>query len=254
MLLNVAANSRDAMQRGGTLKIATRNVGDTVVIEVIDTGVGMMPDVAARAFEPFFTTKEQSKSAGTGMGLAVVHGIVNQAGGRVEIESKPDQGTALRIYLPAYEGPAVAAKITTATAERGVETLLIVDDDDYVRRATARALRNRGYTVTEAANGRGALMALDNAKFDLMLTDIVMPGMNGRVLAEAARSRLPELPILFMTGFTDDEIVKVGVANGRMELIEKPFTIPALVAKVRSVLDAETPMRETGRIPLAIAR
>jgi CheY-like chemotaxis protein len=187
------------------------------------------------------------------MGLAVVHGIVDQAGGKLEIDSKPNAGTTIRIYLPACD--AAPPRAPTADAnERGVESILIVDDDDYVRRATARALRGRGYTVIEAANGRAALVALPSAKFDLMLTDIMMPGMNGRALAEQARARFPDLRVLFMTGYTDDETVRLGVAAGEVDLIEKPFTIPALATKVREVLDADAPMRATGKIPLVTGK
>jgi two-component system, cell cycle sensor histidine kinase and response regulator CckA len=251
VILNVAVNARDAMPAGGTLTVASRNIGDTVCIEIVDDGTGMSSAVVARACEPFFTTKDQGK--GSGMGLAVVHGIVDQAGGKLEIESKPNVGTTVRIFLPACDAAPPRAPTSDAD-ERGVETILIVDDDDYVRRATARALRGRGYTVIEAANGRAALVALSTSKFDIMLTDIMMPGMNGRVLAEQARARFPELPVLFMTGYTDDETIRRGVAAGEMDLIEKPFTIPALATKVREVLDADVPMRATGKIPLTTAK
>jgi PAS domain S-box-containing protein len=248
IILNLAVNARDAMPNGGTLTLASRNIGDTVCLEVVDDGAGMSADVVARACEPFFTTKEQGK--GTGMGLAVVHGIVDQAGGRLEIQSKLGTGTTMRIYLPACADAIAMPRTTTAEQEqRGVETILIVDDDDYVRRATARALRGRGYTVLEAASGRAALVALPTAKVDLMLTDIMMPGMNGRVLAETALMRFRDLRILFMTGYTDDEVVRGGVAAGEVELIEKPFTIPALAIKVRRMLDCEVPIRPTSRLP-----
>ncbi|HTL35385.1 MAG TPA: ATP-binding protein [Kofleriaceae bacterium] len=250
VILNLAVNARDAMPNGGTLTLASRNIGDTVCLEVIDSGTGMSSEVLARACEPFFTTKEQGK--GTGMGLAVVHGIVDQAGGRLEMTSKPNVGTTVRIYLPACEETIAIPRATTAEQEmRGVETILIVDDDDYVRRATARALRGRGYTVIEAASGRAALVALPTANIDLMLTDIMMPGMNGRVLAENAIARFPDLRVLFMTGYTDDEVVRGGVAAGEVDLIEKPFTIPALATKVREMLDWDVPMRPTGRISMA---
>jgi two-component system, cell cycle sensor histidine kinase and response regulator CckA len=236
VILNLAVNARDAMPTSGRLCLTTRNVGADVVLEVSDTGSGMAPDVLARACEPFFTTKEQGK--GTGMGLAVVHGIIDGASGRLDITSAIGVGTTFRITLPAFEGPAQGVRKTSEHATRGIENILIVDDDDYVRRATARALRSRGYSVVEAGNGRAALIALTTAPFDLLLTDIVMPGMSGRVLAEAACARFPELKIMFMTGYTDDAIVHDGVTTGVVDLIEKPFTIPALAAKVRQVLDA----------------
>jgi two-component system, cell cycle sensor histidine kinase and response regulator CckA len=244
VILNLAVNARDAMSNGGTLSLTTRTIESSVVLEVSDTGTGMTPEVVARACEPFFTTKEQGK--GTGMGLAVVHGIVERAGGRLEIETRVGSGTTFRIRLPAFDGPSQIVRPSSDEAMRGVETIVIADDDDHVRRATARSLRKRGYTVIEAVNGLTALVALAGADVDLLLTDIVMPGMNGRVLAETARTRFPQLKILFMTGYTDDEVVHAGVASGRVDLIEKPFTIVALAAKVRSVLD-EVPADEAPR-------
>jgi len=248
VILNLAVNARDAMPGRGSLRLTTRNVGDHVALEVSDNGSGMSPEVRARACEPFFTTKEQGK--GTGMGLAVVHGIVDAAGGRVEIVSEVGVGTTFRILLPCVDGPIQTVRAVSDGSVRGVETILIVDDDDYVRRATARALRSRGYTVLEAGNGRTALVTLPTANIDLLLTDIVMPGMNGRVLAEAAQARFPELKVLMMTGYTDDEVVHTAVASGRADLIEKPFTIAELTHKVRAVLDAEaTPVIDIDEPP-----
>jgi len=238
VILNLAVNARDAMPRNGTVRVSTRSIGNCIALEVSDTGIGMRPEVLARACEPFFTTKELGK--GTGMGLAVVHGIIDNANGRIEIESKVGHGTTFRILLPASGGDADVHRAMGDAATRGVETIMIVDDDDYVRRATARALRARGYTVVEAPSGRAALLALPKLDIDLLLTDIVMPGMNGRVLAEAAGARFPELKILFMTGYTDDEIIHAGLARGEVDLIEKPFTIQALAHKVRDVLDYES--------------
>jgi len=238
VILNLAVNARDAMSGRGTLRIATRNVDDGIAIEVTDNGSGMSSEVQARACEPFFTTKAPGK--GTGMGLAVVHGIVDQAKGRIDIASQLGSGTTFRIALPAVGGRIETPRNITEDTNRGVETILIVDDDDYVRRATARALRSRGYTVFEASNGRAALLALPTESITLLLTDLVMPGMNGRVLAEAARARFPDLKTLYMTGYTNDEVVHVGLARGEVDLIEKPFTIKALAAKVRTVLDDAT--------------
>ncbi len=241
VILNLAVNARDAMPAHGRLMLSTRNAGSNVVLEVADTGGGMSPEVLARACEPFFTTKEQGN--GTGMGLAVVHGIVDGAHGRLEISSEVGRGTTFRITLPAFDGPAQNIRAPSELATRGVETILIVDDDDHVRRATARALRSRGYSVREASNGRAALIALSTAPCDLLLSDIVMPGMSGRVLAEAALGRFPDLKVLFMTGYTDDEIVHDGVTTGVVDLIEKPFTIPTLATKVREVLDGPGAVR-----------
>jgi PAS domain S-box-containing protein len=236
VILNLAVNARDAMPTRGRLQLTTRNADGDVVLEVTDTGSGMSPEVLARACEPFFTTKEQGK--GTGMGLAVVHGIVDGAHGKLEIASELGEGTTFRISLPAFEGPIVNVRTSADQETRGVENILLVDDDDHVRRVTARALRSRGYSVVEATNGRAALVALTSSPFDLLLSDIVMPGMSGRVLAEAALHRFPDLKVLFMTGYTDDDVVHDGVSSGSVDLIEKPFTINALAGKVRSVLDA----------------
>jgi CheY-like chemotaxis protein len=252
VLMNLAVNARDAMPRGGTLSITTRNApitaehasrhprvraGAGVMIEVADSGIGMTPDVIAHIFEPFFTTKEHGK--GTGMGLAVVHGIVEQAGGFIEVESEVGVGTTFRVYLPAVDAEADQADISAAIA-LGSETILVVDDDDYVRRSAARALRARGYQVIEAGSGALALEQLESGtRVDLLLTDVVMPGMDGRQLAEAARARFPGLRVLYTSGYTDDSVVRHGVMHGEVELIEKPFRIDALAKKVRQVLDQE---------------
>jgi CheY-like chemotaxis protein len=200
VLMNLAVNAREAMPRGGTLSITTRNVAITaehasrhlrvragagVMIEVADSGAGMSPDVIAHIFEPFFTTKAYGK--GTGMGLAVVHGIVEQAGGFIEVESELGVGTTFRVYLPVVDAQVDAAADIAAAIALGSETILVVDDD--VRRSAARALRARGYHVIEAGSGALALEQLAaGTRVDLLLTDVVMPGMDGRQLAEAARA------------------------------------------------------------------
>jgi two-component system cell cycle sensor histidine kinase/response regulator CckA len=236
ILMNLAVNARDAMARGGSLQIQTRNEGDQVVLSVTDTGAGMAPDVRDRIFEPFFTTKAIGK--GTGMGLAVVHGILDQAGGRIQVQSSVGSGTTFQVFLPAIDGA------TTIVGEQprvghGVENILMVDDDDYVRRAAARGLRAHGYTVHEARDGQAALQLLGQrgAKIDLLLTDVVMPGMDGRALAEAARAKDPDLQVLYMSGYTDDAVLRYGVKQAEVDLIEKPFGIQALAGKVRQVLD-----------------
>jgi two-component system, cell cycle sensor histidine kinase and response regulator CckA len=221
VLMNLAVNARDAMPRGGSLSLSTRNVnltadatrghpgakvGPAVELTVRDTGSGIPAEIQHRIFEPFFTTKGVGR--GTGMGLAVVHGIVDQAGGFIELDSQPNIGTTFRIYLPTVnESIAELDEIAGAMA-LGVESVLFVDDDDYVRRVAARALRTRGYTVIEASDGNAALAALTRERIDLLLTDVVMPGMDGRQLAELACTKQPELKVLYTSGYTDDAVVR----------------------------------------------
>lgn len=249
VLMNLAVNARDAMPRGGTLEITTRRItvdeaqvrshpdvsaGPAVQLSVADTGCGIAPETLAHIFEPFFTTKEQGK--GTGMGLAVVHGIVEQAGGFIEVESEIGRGTTFHVYLPIVQAEPTRHEEVAGALAVGAERILLVDDDEYVRRAAARALRARGYTVLEAADGRAALAQLREG-IDLLLTDVVMPRMDGRQLAELACATHPELKVLYTSGYTDDAIVRHGVADGDFELIEKPFRVSTLATRVRQVLD-----------------
>jgi two-component system, cell cycle sensor histidine kinase and response regulator CckA len=249
VLMNLAVNARDAMPRGGTLEIATRRVfvddlqvrrhpgattGPAVEVSVADTGCGIAPDALAHIFEPFFTTKEQGK--GTGMGLAVVHGIVEQAGGFIEVDSNVGQGTMFRVYLPIVNVEIDRPSQVAVALALGGEKILFVDDDEYVRRAAARALRARGYTVIEAADGRAALLQLHES-IDLLLTDVVMPRMDGRELADLACRAKPGLKVLYTSGYTDDAIVRHGVAAGNFELIEKPFRVDTLATRIRRMLD-----------------
>ena len=240
MILNLAVNARDAMSDGGTLALATRAIdiaplGRAVCLSVHDTGRGMPESVRARVFEPFFTTKDRGK--GTGLGLSVVYGIVEQAGGKIEVESRVGFGTTFHIYLPVAQAEPKAAEKPPAPArsDRG-ETILIVDDDDYVRRSAARSLRRAGYAVVEACDGEAALRVIAETMPDLMLTDVVMPGMDGRQLAERAMAKSPSLKVVFMSGYTEDEVVRRGV---RASLIQKPFSLAALTQKVREVLDQD---------------
>jgi PAS domain S-box-containing protein len=239
VLMNLAVNSRDAMPEGGTLTISTRKTSASeVLLSVTDTGCGMPPEVIARVFEPFFTTKEVGK--GTGLGLAVVHGIVQQANGRIEIESELGLGTTFRIRIPAVDAPADPVAERKGNAARGQEKIILVEDDCYVRAAASRALRARGYTVLEAAEGRAALRLLRDHKTDvrLLVTDIVMPGMNGRELAQMALERMPALPVLFMSGYADDNDLRQSVQRADAHFIEKPFRIDAFATKVRQVIDS----------------
>jgi CheY-like chemotaxis protein len=239
--MNLAVNARDAMERGGTLTITTRNVtsitGPEVKIAIADTGCGMTDEVRHRAFEPFFTTKGIGR--GTGLGLSVVHGIVKAAGGRIEIQSEAGVGTTFEIYLPAVDAPADKIDMPVATSAHGVETILFVDDDQYVRASASRALRSRGYAVVEASDGDAALKLLrDQADgIDLLVTDVVMPGMDGRQLADAARSAQSSLRVLYTSGYTDDAIVRHGVLQPEVAFLEKPYSVHRLAGKVREVLD-----------------
>jgi PAS domain S-box-containing protein len=253
VLMNLAVNARDAMPQGGELTIATRNVtiadpaehpdltpGEYVLLSVNDTGHGIAKATVGRIFEPFFTTKVVGR--GTGLGLATVFGIVKQSGGAVEVHSALGQGTTFDVYLPA--SIAVVA-LTAPTKKReeipsGTETVLLVEDEDAVRLLTANVLRTLGYDVIEAANGDEAIRAAQSSTrpIDLMITDVVMPHLGGREAVERIRATRPKLRVLFVSGYTDDAIVRYGVLQAEMPFLHKPFTPPALAKKVREVLDA----------------
>ncbi|MER9004442.1 CHASE3 domain-containing protein [Mesorhizobium sp. M0862] len=254
-ILNLAVNARDAMGEDGKMTIETANshldegyaathaevkAGQYVMIAVSDTGAGMPADVMERAFEPFFTTKPVDK--GTGLGLSQVFGFVKQSGGHVKICSEPGQGTTIRIYLPRFFGPEEAAISSERAGNPAVpvtETILVVEDDPRVRASTTDAMRELGYTVIHAASGQEALEKLgDNPGVALMFTDIVMPVMNGRKLAEEALARMPKLKVIFTTGFTRNAVVHNGVLDHDVHFLAKPFTIEQLAAKLRDVLDA----------------
>jgi signal transduction histidine kinase len=255
-LLNLAVNARDAMPRGGRLILQTENVqldasyarvhddvreGDYVLVSVQDTGVGMTKEVLAKAFDPFFTTKDIGQ--GTGLGLSQVYGFVRQSGGHVAIESEPGNGTALKLYLPRFVEfePAAAAEVAPLAVPLGNrhETILVVEDEDDVRRFTSGTLQELGYAVREAATGPEALQALrDHPEVRLLFTDIGLPGgLNGRELADEARRRWPRLKVLLTTGYTRDAIVRHGMLEAGVELIVKPFTEADLARKIREVLD-----------------
>lgn len=250
VLVNLALNARDAMPEGGTLNIETSaatidavEAGGTpvpyYVITVSDTGCGMTEDVKQHLFEPFFTTKDVGR--GTGLGLATCYGIVKQAGGQIWVDSEPGHGTAVRMYLPAIcDAPAGPEERHAAPAlPGGKETVLLVEDEPLVRRLASRVLGGLGYTVLEAANGEEALrLARAGEAFDLLLTDVVMPGMGGQELAQAARAMRPDARVLFMSGYTDDAVVRRGLSERSIDFLQKPFTPSALAMKVRHVLDA----------------
>ncbi|HEX3765136.1 MAG TPA: response regulator [Kofleriaceae bacterium] len=237
ILMNLAVNARDAMPRGGSLLIATRNLEHEVMIAMTDTGCGMTEEVKRRAFEPLFTTKAPGK--GTGLGLSVVHRIVEQAGGRIEVDSAPGAGTTFRVVLPLHTGPEAQSIKTPPKDGRGCEKVVIVDDDAYVRASISRALRRQGYDVLEAGDGPSALQLMvdQGRRIDLLVTDIVMPGMDGCELASAARRQRPTLQILYITGYTDDAVMRHGVERAAVDLLEKPFHSDTLAARVRQILD-----------------
>jgi two-component system cell cycle sensor histidine kinase/response regulator CckA len=251
-LLNMAINARDAMPDGGKLVIETRNVvlpdltgtvadaGTTpyVLLAMSDTGSGMTPETKSRLFEPFYTTKEQGK--GTGLGLAVVDGIVKQSGGRIEVYSEPGAGTTFNVYLPAtQEQDASALPPSDGRPPRGSETVLLVEDEPAVREMTQAALQRLGYTVLPAASGAEALQIAraNHGAIDVVLTDVVMPGMSGPQLVERLREDQPRLAALFMSGYTSDAVLRHGIETGEADFLQKPFSTSALATKLRQVLD-----------------
>lgn len=203
-----------------------------------DTGCGMSPETKARLFEPFYTTKDQGK--GTGLGLAVVDGIVKQSGGRIDVYSERGVGTTFNVYLPATteQGP-VAAVQQTGGPPRGSETVLLVEDEPAVRDITQAALQRQGYTVLPAASGAEALRIAraNQGVINVVLTDVVMPGMSGPQLVERLREEHPRLAALFMSGYTSDAVLRHGFETGQADFLQKPFTTSALAAKLRQVLD-----------------
>lgn len=257
IVLNLCVNARDAMPDGGRLTIETSNAfldddyaaahvevtaGQYVLISVTDTGIGMGPEVVARAFEPFYTTKGVGR--GTGLGLSQVLGFVKQSGGHVKIYSEVGRGTSVKIYLPRFFGEAADRQPSESASERprarDHEIVLLVEDEEKVRHVTVDSLRELGYTVVQASSGEAALQQLRlQPTIDLLLTDVVMPGMTGRALAEAVRAEKPELKVLYMTGYTRNAIVHNGVLDAGVAFLQKPFTAGQLATKVRQVLDGQ---------------
>jgi PAS domain S-box-containing protein len=252
VILNLVVNSRDAMPQGGTLTIRTRPMtvdvpprewpwvasGSYAVLEVEDTGVGMDLVTQQRIFEPFFTTKPPEK--GSGLGLSTVHGTVKQSGGELTVVSEPGRGTTIAVWLPIVDAPASGDRLTAARrSPRRRERILVVDDDAGVRMLATRVLERAGYIVSSASSGSDALEMLNRgADVDLILSDVVMPGMNGRELAEEVWRQRPEQRVVFMTGYTEDVVLQHGVLERGLHLIGKPYTAAQLTAKIRDVLDS----------------
>jgi CheY-like chemotaxis protein len=251
-------NARDAMPKGGKLSIETTNVylddayaldhvsvepGHYVMLAISDTGVGMDADTKQRIFEPFFTTKAPGK--GTGLGLSMVYGIVRQSGGNIWVYSEEGTGTTFKIYFPRVTETAEEYKRAAATVHvpKGSETILLVEDAEWVRKLAREVLERAGYCVLEASSADAAIRIIEasnnGATIHLLLTDVVMPGMSGNDMSKQVLAKRPNLPVLYMSGYTDDAIVQHGVLEPGINFIQKPFSPDALALKVREVLDAK---------------
>jgi CheY-like chemotaxis protein len=260
VILNLAVNARDAMPHGGKLTIETANItldetyarmhapvqpGGYTMLAITDTGVGMDTETQSRIFEPFFTTKG---TKGTGLGLSTVYGIVKQSGGYIWVYSEPGKGTSFKVYMPHVTVDEAAAVIeqpaaqAAAPVEAARETILVVEDETNLRRLTRQFLENQGYTVVEAPDGAAAVQicVAHQGIIHLMLTDVIMPGMNGRELAQRVAEIRPNMKVLYMSGYTENAIGHNGTLDAGITLLQKPFTLHALKAKVREVLDQTT--------------
>jgi two-component system cell cycle sensor histidine kinase/response regulator CckA len=258
VLMNLAVNARDAMPEGGILTIATANAiltressqsrddvqpGAYVMFSVTDTGIGMDSETALRVFDPFFTTKAQGSSAG--LGLSTVYGIVKQHGGHVDVESKLGKGTIFKVYLPRVEETSESIeRVSQAPLQpRGKETILVVEDEDVVRELACEALQTLGYDTLNASGPEEALTLCQTyeGEIQLLLTDVVLPKMDGKSLFDRISATMPHLKVLYMSGYTDDAIVRHGVLTAGVHFLQKPFTMDGLAIKVREVLDTATP-------------
>ena len=261
VIVNLAVNARDAMPDGGKLTLRTANVGekdrqllvdkgmpagDYVLIEVADTGTGIPPEIIDKIFEPFFSTKEVGM--GTGLGLSTVYGIIKQTGGSIDVDSEIGRGTIFRIFLPRHIGTAeetsaaeqpTATEATKATPadHTGQGTVLLVEDEEGLRALNARGLASRGYTVCEASNGAEAIKEIDNGrKIDLVVSDVVMPEMDGPTLLKELRRRDPDLKIIFVSGYAEEAFAKNLPEGGQFAFLAKPFTLKQLVAAVKETM------------------
>jgi CheY-like chemotaxis protein len=262
VIINLIVNARDAMPAGGKLTIETANAtlddgychdhvpcvpGSYIMLAVSDTGTGMDAETQERIFEPFFTTKAAGK--GTGLGLSTAYGIVKQSGGNIWVYSELGKGTTFKIYLPRAD-EAVETETPTGLAKpapHGTETILLVEDEEQVRQIAQQILTILGYTVLPATNGQEALAVArqHSGTIDLTITDVVMPQLSGRELIERLVPRRPEMKVIFMSGYTDDAIVRHGPLDERLESIQKPFAADAFARKIRSVLDQREPKVES---------
>jgi CheY-like chemotaxis protein len=268
VVMNLAVNARDAMPGGGKLVVETANVdldeayarhhpgakpGRYVMLAVTDSGMGMSAETLVHIFEPFFTTKEVGK--GTGLGLATVYGVVKQSGGYIWVSSEIGKGASFQIFLPRVEGSVAPNVARTAPAEnlQGTETVLLVEDADALRKLARSFLVDHGFQVVTASNGEEAVEVArnHNGPIDLLLTDVVMPGMNGRLLADRLLSKRPRLKVVFISGYTDSFIAGHGVLESGTHLLHKPFTEDALIRKIREVLDAKREEIQTQGTELA---
>jgi two-component system cell cycle sensor histidine kinase/response regulator CckA len=262
VIINLAVNARDAMQGGGTLTIRTSNIsqasavrrghevmpaGDYVLIEVADTGIGIAKEHLARIFEPFFSTKEVG--SGTGLGLSTVYGIVKQTGGFIFVDSAPGRGATFQIYLPRHQLNEAALNIRGDPVEvlpptdlTGIGTVMLVEDEDPVRIFGARALRNKGYKVLEAKSGEAALelMGTTDEKIDLLITDVVMPNMDGPALVREVREIHPDMKVIFISGYTEDAFRQRLDSDSEIHFLPKPFSLKQLAGKVKEVISGET--------------
>jgi CheY-like chemotaxis protein len=258
VIMNLAVNARDAMPDGGALTIETSNVrldesyserhagvvpGSYVMLAVSDTGVGMDKETLSRIFEPFFTTKEQGK--GTGLGLATVYGIIRQSGGHLWAYSEPGKGSTFKLYFPRVDAAAERprSEIEDVTARRGSETILLVEDEEQVRVLVRNVLRRNGYQVHDARTPAEAIGISGEVKetIHLLITDVVMPQMSGRQLAHTLQPHRPGMRVLYVSGYTDNTIVRHGVLEAGIAFLQKPLTPDVLLKKVREVLEAPEP-------------
>lgn len=260
VIINLVINARDAMFGKGILKIKTKNYfsdkdfkcvydiapsGDYVLIEVIDTGCGIKPEFIEKIFEPFFSNKDEKtrkeSGSGTGLGLATVYGIVNQTGGFINVESEVDKGTNFKIYLPRYQGKETVENVNSDQISRdltGSETILLVEDEEPVRLFSSRALRDKGYRVLEAASGEEALQIAQTEKFDLLITDVVMPKIDGPTLNKKLREKSQDFETIFISGYTKDTFRQDIGKNSKIHFLQKPFSLKDLATKVKKVLYA----------------